>query len=320
MSCREEEEGNDVDDSQPIEEQLDALADRLDSYRLPAPAGRLRELRAAVAEGINADAWSEADLRALIDPEAIAERVRGERVRDHVVEVLELLRNTLVLAPLVVTWYGIWKAGEAYRSLSVEATRQPFLYLWQRGFGNGTITLSTIAAIDFAVLLVVITLSLVASFLSASRRDQRSAIAEEIRLELTHLLGDASLVLIARRQRQPTTFVGDFRTTADRYLGMIHEEHDRLAGLTSQRVKELEDLSIFTERLQQTVDTMLSGMSEMIGTMGMLMTAVTAEAARIEYAASTLATHVDTLNRNVTNLTMPHDLLTVSGRDLVRER
>src|SRR5207344_2394250 len=49
------------------------------------------------------------------------------------------VRNSLLFAPIIFTWYAIWRAMEAYHASTVadaSLKSQPFLLLWQQGFGG----------------------------------------------------------------------------------------------------------------------------------------------------------------------------------------
>ncbi|HEY6959799.1 MAG TPA: hypothetical protein VI814_13325 [Candidatus Limnocylindria bacterium] len=97
-----------------------------------------------------------------IDPRGLAELLAG--VHSRLWAVLEVLRNVLVFAPIAVTWFGLSLAAGAYADLigaRPDLVSQPFLLLWQQGFGGRiAFNFGTLAIIDASLIGVLIALSL----------------------------------------------------------------------------------------------------------------------------------------------------------------
>jgi hypothetical protein len=69
-----------------------------------------------------------------------------------------LLRNVAALAPLIFTWIMLGLAAQQYsREIKADpqAANEPFLLLWQRGFGTGFWSFELVTIIDFSVLALV---------------------------------------------------------------------------------------------------------------------------------------------------------------------
>src|SRR5574340_695667 len=121
-------------DNSLVKESLDKLADRIQNSD-PGGASRLQLLGEAVMGGpnVDTDTWAATDIYNFIDPESIVEYYRGQFTRSKYIDWMELSRNTLVLAPIIVTWFAISRAVPAYHDLLAVNPSQvqlPFLYFW----------------------------------------------------------------------------------------------------------------------------------------------------------------------------------------------
>lgn len=110
--------------------------------------------------------WSEMDLVALADAdELVIEATDG----DAPLRRLELLRSGLIFLPIAITWLGIAMAAKAYGDLPTDSERYQdasFIALWESGFdGRASFSLSLfqIGLIDFALILGLIVVTLVAA-------------------------------------------------------------------------------------------------------------------------------------------------------------
>ena len=108
-------------------------------------ARRLDLLAKAIVNGNTneADTWTSVDIHSVIDPDSIVEQYRRQHTRNKFIDILEVVRNMLIFGPILVTWLGISQASAAYNELLSELLKshpdqvsQPFLYLWQQGFGG----------------------------------------------------------------------------------------------------------------------------------------------------------------------------------------
>lgn len=136
---------------------------------------------------------------AAIDPRATAEVIVARR--SPIWGFIEVARNVLVFAPIAVTWFGLSTATSAYERLleaRPELGDRPFLLLWEQGFhGVGsTIVFSTLAAIDAALIGLLILLSLAIHVRAdvGDARTRASALLKEsqIRVTIAHATSVAS--------------------------------------------------------------------------------------------------------------------------------
>lgn len=224
-----------------VRQRLEELAADVESSSQSA-ADRLRDLGEAVDGGQYADTWAAADIFQIIDPDTIAEQVRGHGISGGFVRFIEVLRNVLVFTPIAVTWIGIWFALENYGTavrVDPALAEQSFLYLWQEGLLGPR--LSTIALIDGVLLVLVAFLTLVV----LSRNNQRDRYADQIRDELAGVLAEASLVLTGRRTHRDASLVYQFDQAAQALLAELHQERLRIQELANRKEKEVGDLSAF---------------------------------------------------------------------------
>ena len=244
---------------------LEALANTFEAGD-PKGANRLRNLRSALSKSGNADAWGSADIYRLIAPDLIIERYKSQRTTDTLLIILEWLRNCLIFAPLVVTWLGISQAVQQYNVLikaEPNQITQPFLYLWQNGFGSRLQwwdTLGGIATIDFTLLGVVLLLTIFAYTLSSTVKLSREREAEQLRSELIDTIAGAALCLTTRNWQQPTDFVARFDQSAKFFKESIEQLLIRIENLATMQQKDHQMFSDFRRDLA----TIMSGVSSAV--------------------------------------------------------
>ena len=159
--------------------------------REPSLGTLLGRLAQAVEDGRTAEA---SGYIGAVDPRGLAELLAGAHSR--LWAILEVIRNVLVFAPIAVTWMGLSLAAAAYADMigsRPDLVSQPFLLLWQNGFGGRLIlNFSTLALIDASLIGVLIALS----FALHTRSELRDAALRTSVLlresEIRALLGQAS--------------------------------------------------------------------------------------------------------------------------------
>lgn len=265
------------------QKEIERLANRLDKSGDALAATRLRKLNAALGGHLPFEDWAATDLQKVINPEVIAAGIKSRATPGRWIRICEWLRNGLVLAPLVLTWLGIWQASSKYDALlskDQSQALQPFLYLWQGGF-NHTLwepfILSNIALADCTLLFIIFVLTLSTTWIYNIRNMQVEKDAEQLREHLTHALGDASLCLTTmerqRRQQQPSNladisrflsdFARQFQQTTQQFLDELAEERKRRG-----------DLNNFATRLETMVKDMVSASRTMEQTNAELTTTI----------------------------------------------
>lgn len=252
-------------DVREVRGELEALASRLSKTDEKA-AQRLRNLNSAVGGGSNADVWAAVDIRQLIEPEQIINRYKNRRVTNMAVILLEGLRNLLIFAPLVVTWFGISNAVNAYSDLvgskaGGSEIQLPFIYLWQRGFDGhlaGWETLGYLAGIDFLILLTVLILTFALFFTNDLLRTRQESEAEDLREDLTHTLARASLCLVKSNRQQPGTAIANFGDSITRFDTVIRQLLAQMKDIADRQGNERQFFDNFTRALE-TVMRNISG-------------------------------------------------------------
>ena len=140
-SGRSSSQGSDSAEREHLAEHLDEMAGTLDTVDTRA-AERMRGLARAVATDEGRQRWAEVDLRRVFNTERLAYALALQREGGYAHSTIagaDRLRNVLVLVPILLTWFALAEASRAYErflAISPDEVRQPFLLLWERGFGG----------------------------------------------------------------------------------------------------------------------------------------------------------------------------------------
>lgn len=218
-------------------------------------AERLRALAIAVASDDPPVEWAGVNLYRFFDPDALMESFPARATLLTWIRWVETVRNVLILAPVLVTWYGISQAVSAYHalvahSLATATTRAalPFLFLWESGFEGrlpAWLTLSRVALYDSILIFLVLALTLLV-YGSTSLADGRGrAATTDLGRRLRLALGDAERWLA--RSRRPETLAQTFRTTIQDLVRDIRAERHRMAEAAEARELELRELRECTQ-------------------------------------------------------------------------
>jgi hypothetical protein len=183
-----------------------------------------------------------------VDPRGLAELLAGAHSR--LWAVLEVIRNVLVFAPIAVTWMGLSLAAAAYADMIAarpDLVSQPFLLLWQNGFGGRLfLNFSTLALTDASLIFVLIALSL-ALHTRSELRD--AAMRTSILLresEIRALFGQASSL--------GALDIGS--VDAEVILADMAAEERRIYERASEREGQLFELEGVVERLRDAAATL----------------------------------------------------------------
>jgi hypothetical protein len=202
-------------DKATLQQHLRNLSNRIINLDQRA-ALRLQDLSNALDDITQARTWAGIDLQQVISPDAIAEQYeqlyRPEKSGPgQFARFLEGMRNVLIFLPIVITWLGVSQATDAYHRLLSQClkacpdqVKQPFLYLWEQGFGGGfpdIFRLSNIGLIDAGILALVFLATLYLSIASgrSNRRDEQVELTNRgqalaLRAELLNTLVDTRLL------------------------------------------------------------------------------------------------------------------------------
>ena len=204
----------------------------------PSLGTLLARLADAVEEGRTTEA---SGYMGAIDPRGLAELLAGAHSRFWA--ILEIIRNVLVFAPIAVTWMGLSLAAAAYADMlgaRPDLVSQPFLLLWQNGFGGRLfLNFSTLALIDATLIGILIVLSIALHTRSELRgaTERTNALLRES--EIRALLGQASSL-------GALDITG---SDAETILADMAAEERRIYERASERESQLFDLEGVVERL-----------------------------------------------------------------------
>jgi len=156
------------------------------------------------------------------------------------VRLLELFRDLLVFLPVLVTWWELRLALEAYAtSIEVAASHHTsavsFLLGWQRGFDHQTLPLSQTALIVVVIIAFIIGCTAVAHFW----RDQVDAVNSRAsdRDQLAGLLTEGTLLLTKISQPGTSSFN---RTDVRRMVQGFYDTTGRLTSALQETAQHIE--------------------------------------------------------------------------------
>lgn len=230
-------------------------------------ADRLRDLAASVSTDTGRLRWADVDLRRAFNTEKLAHAYAVRREGGFVppsVDRADKVRNVMVLLPILLTWAALAEASRAYDRFLAghpDEVRQPFLLLWQRGFGGeaGFLapTFSTVAILDSMIIGVIIVLT----FYSHGRREEREEAiqrtANSFQTDLDNGLAEATIALAPDRAGRPAVLARSVERLAERFdvnsqelLTRLQREHDRLEAIANRREKEFTDFGVFASGMR----------------------------------------------------------------------
>lgn len=236
-------------------------------------ATRLTSLADAMTSPGGVQHWSDVDLRRVFNVERLSYLYALNRqggYRSTVVETVDRVRNVLVLVPILLTWAALAEATRAYaRYLDAhpDQTNQPFLLLWQRGFGGEASwfspNFSTVAILDAMIIAVIILLTFYAHGRREAHEDRVSDTAAQFQANFENVLAESSVFLATDRASRPQQLAASVENLAERFerstqelLTQLQVEHDRLESLAGRREKEFADFGVFASGLRAGADEM----------------------------------------------------------------
>jgi hypothetical protein len=232
----------------------------------PKAAERLADLSRSIGSEDGRTKWADVDLRRAFNTERLAHAYAVRREGGFVpesVDRLDRLRQIMVLFPIILTWAALGEAVIRYREYmdaNPEST-QPFLLLWQRGFGDQgglfTPTFSTVAIIDATIIFVIILITFYVHGRREAREEAIAVTANAFQNELDNELAEATVVLANDRSSRPAMLVHSVERLAQRFdvssqelLTRLRVEHDRLEAISSRREKEFSDFGVFASGMR----------------------------------------------------------------------
>jgi ABC-type transporter Mla subunit MlaD len=226
---------------------------------------RLLDLAGAVLGGPSEVVWRNFSPLQAFDDALIADQlVDTGRSPLGLVSWIETIRNGLIFVPVLVTWWVIASAVGAYQQLLTAQpglAQWPFLYLWQTGFrGQTPWTLGLLATIDAGVILLLVALTVVASFMQEIRQSERERTVEGERRAVRGVLADAAYALAAglppdimyamkRLDEVVRALLADLQADRDKW----HSMQEGMARQTSDLMEATTQLRHIAQDLSGTV-------------------------------------------------------------------
>jgi hypothetical protein len=234
----------------------------------PRSAERLQDLADSITSEAGRLRWADVDLRRAFNTEhlsfAYAERREGGFAPASI-DYADKIRNVLVFLPIFLTWFALFEATRSYAHYIEkypDQVRQPFLLLWQQGFGgesNGifSATFATVAIIDAMLIALVIALTFYVHGRRESREDAINGTAQTFQRELDNVLAEATVALAPDRAGRPAMLARSVERLAERFeansqelLTRLQVEHDRLDAISARREKEFADFGVFASGMR----------------------------------------------------------------------
>lgn len=250
-----------------IRRNLTAVAAQLDQCD-GSTAALLRDLSYALRGGPQTNAWASSNIHQLIETGTVIEHYKNQRRTDKFIAIIEWIRNSLIFAPLVLTWLGISQAVDKYKEL-IDADHnqisQPFIYLWQQGFGGRLpqiLTLGWLAILDFSILFLVLILTLLVYSFYNVVKVKREQEAENLRSTLNYALAGAALCLSTWTVAQPTNFVDRFNQASQEFNRIISELLKQVNVLADRLKNDWQSFDTLRTQLTTTVSTVSTAVIE----------------------------------------------------------
>ena len=278
-------------DTTNLTQQLTAMATRLAAFDMES-AQRLRALSAALADEASPEinAWTNANLYHIIDPDAIILRYREQQAQQQQVSQpaytawLTPVRYTLLSLPLLISCRALAQAVGLYGLYTgsaqshAQANMPSFLYLWQQGFGGqlaGWARPGTVASITAFLILLVLLITLWQHIQAMRQQRQQLVLAAQqqqsvatLRSDLAHLL--AQLVLYLAQQRSQFTAADNLTRVARRIDSMSRRMDEKLESVigkfTTMTQNVTNDFNSMSQNITTTLDDLAQGVTRNLNT------------------------------------------------------
>ncbi|MCC6705902.1 MAG: hypothetical protein IT334_13570 [Thermomicrobiales bacterium] len=228
---------------------------------------RLDRLAAALMDPYESELWIDVDLRRAFHTERLAyayavQQEGGEA--PPLVDTMDKVRNVMILVPIMLTWFALAQAVRdyaAYVERFPEQIGQPFLLLWQQGFGGHASwhspSFSAVALLDAFVILLIVVITFFAHGRREEREEDIAMTARDFQAHLDNALGEATVRFAMARTMKPNSLaeaIGQvtsrFDTTAQELLTRLRIEHDRLDEIAGRREREFSDFAVFASGMR----------------------------------------------------------------------
>ena len=254
---------------------LDELADLVEEPDLAPCANELAALRSALENGPQLTGWPDCDVVAMFVREESFSAPRRLRL-SRLLNAGRVLSGALVFLPLMITWFGLSQAADAYERMLTdpiarrEAGGRGFLELWQSGFQGRLSPSLTFEPVALYTLGAIVTLILVTVLGGELRRgaDERARLRREaLSARLWRTLTGAQLILNQSRLHSPARFAAELSGAAQRLkelLELVGATQDSTSGLARQNEAVASRLRESADSLDTTMAALRDAAAEVI--------------------------------------------------------
>ncbi len=225
-----------------------------------ATAEQLRSLASALDPDGSPGGWIGVAPKDVIDIELIVTSVETGDGPAGRAAVAEVVRNVLILVPIILTWAGLFYAAMGYQQIVAnhpELATEPFLLLWEQQFRGllepplayfSFLRLSVVAFVDVTVLIIVGILTAYIQHEVSMSQHARDVRARSLGRRLSQTVGAAHLEL-AERATVPA-LIDSFKRTAEDLVAELKAERVHLVAMADERERLLADLRLVTRDLR----------------------------------------------------------------------
>ena len=223
------------------------------------------------------------------------------------------IRNVMVFVPVAITWEAVSKATVAFAKFveSNNATTVNFLEFWQNGYDvlGKFWTIGNIASLDFAIILGVIALSLIATYLNARGSSINKSETQQIEAERIEIALALKMYLYSMREIDKTNVKEGIASSVSALLAAtstLAKTAKQLSGVVRELEEGVPAINEFgdrvgkeSEKLVKQVAVLSASLSEINGSItGDLRDAVNSATVGLDLANEGLATSTQSIRTN----------------------
>ena len=223
------------------------------------------------------------------------------------------IRNVMVFVPVAITWEAVSKATVAFAKFveSNNATTVNFLEFWQNGYDvlGKFWTIGNIASLDFAIILGVIALSLIATYLNARGSSINKSETQQIEAERIEIALALKMYLYSMREIDKTNVKEGIASSVSALLAAtstLAKTAKQLSGVVRELEEGVPAINEFgdrvgkeSEKLVKQVAVLSASLSDINGSItGDLRDAVNSATVGLDLANEGLATSTQSIRTN----------------------
>jgi len=223
------------------------------------------------------------------------------------------IRNVMVFVPVAITWEAVSKATVAFAKFveSNNATTVNFLEFWQNGYDvlGKFWTIGNIASLDFAIILGVIALSLIATYLNARGSSINKSETQQIEAERIEIALALKMYLYSMREIDKTNVKEGIASSVSALLAAtstLAKTAKQLSGVVRELEEGVPAINEFgdrvgkeSEKLVKQVAVLSASLSDINGSItGDLRDAVTSATVGLDLANEGLASSTQSIRTN----------------------